>query len=408
MDRLALAVTLLAASSALAQDRGEAHAGLEIYAQPASGDWLVVITPTVNANVSATKWLRFDVSWLADVVTGATPRTYGPPDVVTAATRFTETRNVIGGGAQATFGPFTLSAGYSFGTENDYRSHLVRLGGKLDLFNHNTILNANYSHSFDSICDLAQPGVPLLLRQPLDTSRGCFAGIPSLATESLDIDTSELSLVQTISKKWIGSIIGSYQRLSGFQSNPYRRVRLSNGLFQAQESHPRLRNRGALTLRLRYAIEKWRASVGGDVRLYRDDWGVQSLTGEASWQQPFHRDRPAWRWAVRARGYVQSQAVFYRDAGHADSYDRAGPVGNFFTADQALAPIADLLLGARFTWTGTRPADRRYWRMFTDVEATFFFDYVKIFALSPDPPNAARTSGFASALIGAASVNGKF
>jgi hypothetical protein len=83
-------------------------------------------------------------------------------------------------------------------------------------------------------------------------------------------------------------------------------------------------------------------------------------------------------------------------------------VGGFFTADQALAPLADLLVGARFIWAGTRPAERRYWRMFTDAEATFLFDYLKIFALSPDPPNAGRTTGFASALVGGASFTGRF
>jgi hypothetical protein len=408
VGRYPLIVALLAAQSAWAQERGRARADIQVYAQPAANDFLLVITPRVDGDVAATKWLRFDVNALADVVTGATKRTYGPPDVVTAATRFNELRVSVGAGAAATAGPATISAGYQFGTENDYRSHLIRAGLKLDLLQHNTIITADYAHGFDSICDLDQSGVPILLRQPLDTSKACFSGVSGLTTEPLSIDTVEASLVQTITRSWLVGVVGSYQHLDGFQSNPYRRVRLSNGLYQAQESHPRLRNRGSLTLRVRHAFERWSASIGGDVRLYRDDWGIQSITGEASWEQPFHKARPEWRWQVRGRGYVQSGATFYRDAGRADSYDRMGPVGLYFTADQALAPLADLLLGARFIYANNRPSERRYWRMFSAVEASLLFNYVKIFALTPEPPNAERTRGFASALVFGASVTGKF
>src|SRR5206468_962804 len=110
------------------------------------------------------------------------------------------------------------------------------------------------SHAFDSVCDLDQPGVALTLRQPLDTSRGCFVGVAGLTEESLGIDTLEATLTQTLSKKIIGAISGTYQHLDGFQSNPYRRVRLFGGLEQPQESHPRLRDRGAVTARLRRAF----------------------------------------------------------------------------------------------------------------------------------------------------------
>src|SRR5262249_1696724 len=109
---------------------------------------------------------------------------------------------------------------------------------------------------------------------------------------------------------------------------------------------------------------------------------------------------------ARARGYVQSGAVFYRDAGNADSYDRAGPAGNFFTADQALAPLGDLLLGVNATYSTSR--ERRYARMFTQLDAALLFDYVKILALPPEPPNLARIDAWASALVVGLSGTGKF
>ena len=392
---------------AAADERGTAHASLQFYVQPAPSDALFIITPVVSGEAAALRWLKFDVSWSADVVTGATPRTYGRPDVVTAATRFSEFRNTLGVGASAAAGPVTISAGYACGTANDYRSHLLRVGAVVDLLQHNTILAANYDHSINRICDLDQGNIPLLLRQPLDSSRGCFAATPGLTEESLDVDTVELSATQTVTRSLIASLVGSYQHLSGFQSSPYRRVRLFEGEFQAQESHPRTRDRGAITARVRYAIERLHATLGGDLRLYGDTWGIKAITGEASWQQPFGR-QSNWRFVARLRGYVQSGASFYRDAGEANSYEIAGPAGNYFTADQELAPLADLFVGGRFLYAAKRPAGQRFIRMFTEGEVALFLDYMKIFALTPEPPNAPRTRGFVSALLLGASVTGHF
>lgn len=399
---------LLGRQEARGQERGEVQGGLRVVAQPVTPDWLVVFTPSVTGEVQARRWLRLGVDWSADVVSGATPRTYGSPDVVSSATPFTEVRNVIGGRAALTLGPATLEAGYTYGVENDYRSQLIHGRLTLDLAQHNTVIVATYGHGFDDICDLAQPGVPLLLRQPLDSARGCFADNPRLTTESLGSDSAELSLLQTWTPRFIAALVGSYTHLSGFQSNPYRRVRLFGGLFQAQESHPRRRDRGALTLRLRYAFPSLQATLGGDLRLYRDSWEVQSITGEIFWEMPLLRSAPAWRYLVRARGYVQSGALFYRDAGWADSYERAGPAGRYFTADQELAPLANLLLGARFSHASSHPAHRRRWRLFTEVEWTLSLDYLKIIALSPEPPNAPRARGWASALVIGLAGTGKF
>ncbi|HEX9105358.1 MAG TPA: DUF3570 domain-containing protein [Polyangia bacterium] len=402
------ALVVAAGGAARAQDLGEAHGGLRVFAQPATSDWLLVVTPSVSGKLQARRWLRFDVDWTADIVTGATPRTYGSPDVVTAATQMSEVRHVVSAGAAATVGPATISVGYAYGTENDYRSNLLRAGLTLDLANHDTTIVADYSHGFDRVCDLEQSGVPITRRQPLDTSKGCFAGTVGLTDESLNIDDLEVTLTQTLTQRLVGALGGSYQHLDGFQSNPYRRVRLSGGVEQAQESHPRVRDRGAFTARVRYAIAPLAATLGGDVRLYRDSWGVQSITGELIWDQPFHVSAPAWRYVARARGYAQSGATFYRDVGYTDSYERAGPVGSYFTADQELAPLADLVLGASFVHAASHAPEHRKWRMFTDVEWVLGLDWVKIFALTPEPPNAARTRGVASALVLSASVTGRF
>ncbi len=407
MSRVALAAlfTLVAARS-LADERGDAHAGLEVFAQPASGDLLLVVTPTVTGQTRAFDWLHVNVAWGADIVTGATPRTYGSPDVITAATMFTEVRNTIGTGADATFGRATVTAGYTYSTENDYRSHLIRTGLSLDLLDHDLVVAGTFDYSINRVCDLDQANLPVTLRQPLDNSRGCFSGAAGLTEEPLDIDTAELSLTLTLTPKLVAMLVGSYQHLDGFQSNPYQRVRLFDGAEQPQESHPMVRDRGAITARVRYAIQRLRASLGGELRLYRDTWGIQSITAGASWEQPFPSTN--WRFSGAVRGYLQSRAFFYRDAGEADSYEAVGPVGSFFTADQELAPLADLLLTGRFVYTTPRKGDRRIGGIFLHLETALVAQYLKIFALTPDPPNVARTQGFASGILFGLSLTGQF
>src|SRR5262249_45346577 len=161
-----------------------------------------------------------------------------------------------------------------------YRSHVLIAGAQLDLFRHNTILAGSYAHNFDSVCDLDNRGLSETMRQPLGTSGGCFSDRTGLTVEPLAIEAAELSLVQTLHRLWVASLFGSFEHLDGFQSNPYRRVRLDRGMVEAQESHPRLRDRGALGLRSRVAIPAVRGTLGADLRLYEDSWGIRSVTAE--------------------------------------------------------------------------------------------------------------------------------
>jgi hypothetical protein len=406
---LACALALLVAPArraAAVEYAGAVAAALSVFAEPAPTQHVVVVTPSAGARVQIGTHVAVAVDWTADIVTGATPRVYGSPDVVTAATAFDEQRNSIAATVEAGTGPFTARAGYRFGIENDYRSHVLVLGAALDLFAHNTLIAATYAHNFDSVCDLNNQGLPPTLRQSLGTSRRCFSGIAGLTEEPLDIDGVELSITQTLTPRLVGALIGSYEHLDGFQSNPYRRVRLNGGAIEAQESHPRLRDRGAVTGRLRYAVGATRGALGLDLRLYRDTWSIQSITVETSWDQLHLKDRLRWR--VRARWYQQSRASFYRDAGQANSYERAGPVGDFFTGDRELAPFGDLLLGGAIFYRPRPPAARRLGRIFTALDVGLRVDLVKVFAFTPSPPDVERTRGVVNALDVAVTALGQF
>src|SRR5205823_3012544 len=142
---------------------------------------------------------------------------------------------------------------YRYGIEHDYRSHVLSLSARADLFSKNTTIAAAWAHNFDSVCDLDNGALASTLRQPLGTSAGCFGGGGGLTTEPLAIDGAELSIAQALGPRLVAALAFGYEHLDGFQSNPYRRVRLRDGALLAQESHPRLRDRVSLTLRLRVA-----------------------------------------------------------------------------------------------------------------------------------------------------------
>jgi Protein of unknown function (DUF3570) len=386
---------------------GRVDAALHIFSEPAPSQTVVVVTPAVRGRADIKKWISLDVDWTADVVSGATPRTYGTPDAVTAATKFSDVRNSLGARAELRKGPFTGRAGYRFGIENDYRSHALVLGAEVDLFQRSTTLAVDYAHDFDSVCDLDNRGLPPTLRQPLGRSHGCFANTRGLTTESVGIDDLSLTVTQALTPRLIGSLVGTWQRVDGFQSNPYRQVRLDGGTLYAQESHPSLRDRGSVAARLRWAVPRLQRGVLGlDLRYYGDTWGVQSGTIDVSLDKE-HLDGKL-RWRAHVRYYQQSGAVFYRDAGRANSYENDGPVGRYFTGDRELAPLGDLVVGGLVAYRARAADGKRMGKIFRALELALDVDLVKVFAFTPQPPNHPRMTGVVDALALGLTLTGEF
>ena len=378
------ALAVLCMLSATAYGGGEGEVGLFVLHEPALGQPVVVVTPSLSATVDAKDWLRVGVDWTADIVTGATARTYGAVDAVSSATPFSEVRNTFGPRAEIRRGRFTVAAGYRFGIESDYRSHQLSLGASVDLNNRNTTLAIHYGHSFDSVCDLDQRGAGPLERQPLSTSLGCFSAT-GLVARSVDIDETSLSLTQVLSPKVIVAVVGNWERVDGFQSNPYRRVRLDGGRLFAQESHALLRDRGAVTLKLRAALPE-HVFIGADIRLYRDTWAVQSITAQLMASRRFG-DRL--QLEIRARLYEQTGAFFFRDAGRPDAYERTGPVGNWFTGDRELSPFGSLTGGTTLTYR----ALAQKWRALTSLDLRLSADVISLWSHALVAPSLPRSGG---------------
>ena len=397
--RAAICSTLLSAaicSTARGEDRIDA--AMSYFVEPAPHETLHVIHPSANGVIDLHRSVSLLLGYDADIVTGATPRTYGlPMDAISSATKFSDVRNVAHAGLEVRVGPTTLDAGYTFANENDYRSHSINASAKVDLWGKNTTFALSYAHNFDSVCDADNRGAMPLERRALSTSQGCFnPATQGLVVEPVAIDSYAASYTQVLSPIVLGELSVGAEIINGFQSNPYRRVRLFSGTVEAQESEPLLRERFSVQARLRVALKKLRAAVGGTGRFYWDSWNVKSGTIEVTWDQYLSR---AWLLRLRGRYYQQGRALFYRDAGETLSYDAVGPVGQYFTGDRELSPFRDYLAGFKISYLKTADERGKFWRWFEALDVNLKADLMKYDAMTPHPPNEARYAGLIDAII---------
>ncbi len=387
------AAVLVAAAVARAEDKVEVKA--EYFTEPSNVQPLHVFHPAVGLNVDAHRDFSLNFGYEADVVSGATPRTYGAMDAVSSATHFSDTRHAFHGGAELRLGPVAVDAGYTYGFENDYRSHAIDAAAKVDLWGKNTTFRLGYAHNFDSVCDVDNRGATPTERRSLGSSQGCFKNMLGLVEEPLAIDSYAASWTQVLTPIIVSDLAVSFQVLDGFQSNPYRRVRLF-GTVEAQESEPLLRQRVAIQPRLRFAVVRARGALGVLGRFYYDTWGIKSGTAEISWEEWLH---PQFLLRVRGRFYQQGRAIFYRDAGETLSYESVGPVGQYFTGDRELSPFRDYLVGMKLAWVRNADERGKVLRWFEQMDLNVKVDLVDYQPMTPLPPNQPRDVGLINALI---------
>jgi hypothetical protein len=393
-------IVILALSLSAAAARGENRwdTTTSYFVEPGRGQQLHVIHPQTTLTVDAHRVIGFRIGYDVDIVSGATPRIYGAaPDAISSATSFSDYRHSFHAATEVRAGPTTVGAGYTFSFENDYRSHSVDAGAKVDLWGKNTTFRLGYSHNFDSVCNVDNSGAQPLERRALAGSQGCFdPGTRGLTTEPLAIDSYYAAWTQVLSPILWTDLSMSFQAIDGFQSNPYRRVRLFQGTVDAQESHPTLRQRVAVQAQARLAIKKLRAALGAIARFYWDTWDVKSGTVEVTWDMYLSS-----RWLIRLRGrfYQQSRALFYRDAGESLSYESVGPVGQYFTGDREMSPFRNWLAGFKLTYARSAGEKGKLAKAFEAMDLSLRLDLMIYDPLTPLPPNDARNREAIDAMI---------
>lgn len=306
-----------------------------------------VVTPSAQLAADLGDSVTVAAGYEADIVSGASVAVVDAPsgdvDVITSATQLDDLRHTGSGSLQLRSESSSMTVGYSYGVEEDYRSHGISVTGRAEMFERNTAFEIGYARGFDHVCNLHQPRAQeAVARRRMDSSDGCFAedeDSPRIL-EALSIQTFQGSWTQAWTPILTTQLTLTSQLLHGQQGNPYRAVWL--GRTAAQENHPRDRARYAAGLAARLWIAPLEGALQAEGRIYRDTWDLRSVTAELAYEQTMPGGL---RLRARGRYYAQTGAVFYSD----DYAFR--PAGQYFTGDRELSPMRSLTVGGRLAWS---------------------------------------------------------
>lgn len=391
---LALLV-LCAPTLAWAEDRAEFSTALFAEKREGGKGGLTVVHPQADFGIDLGRFVTLDLAYAADAVSGATAQIY-QVDAVSAATTFSDLRNEGSFSLGFKGRRSRLSFGGTVGTERDYVSRQIGGAASIDLPGRNTTLALAYRHSFDEVCNkdnsMLTPleAKALLGSDPCD-KKGAIFGKDSALTrwEDISIDTVQVTLTQNLSPT-MNLQLGLYgQVLDGFQSNPYRRVRI--GPNAPQEHIPSTRARWSASARVNRYLPALKAAVHMDARFYDDTWGVVGGNFEAAYSQYVGKNL-----LVRffGRAYQQSAATFFKDAFF---YETESTAGEFFTGDRELSPVRNATVGAKITLISVG-ADKPVWGLFDKLQFNLRSDVLFLDLLAADDTEA-NTAGIDTQFI---------
>lgn len=365
--RIAIALLVIAPTSlAHSEDRAEISTALFQEQRDGGKGGLTVVHPQVDLGTDIGRHVTLDVGYSADAVTGATAAIY-QVDAVTGATTFSDLRNE-GRVALGFVGRRSrLSFASTIGTERDYLTRQFGGSASIDLPGRNTSIAIAYSHSFDDVCDKTNTNLMPLERVALTAADPCAksAGIIGKNTagetvwRDVSIDTAQATLTQNLSPTMNLQLALYGQIVEGFQSNPYRRVRV--GPNSPQEHIPDTRDRWSVTARLNRYMPKIRGAAHFSARFYNDSWEIYSGDVELAYSQYFGNSLLL---KFRARAFQQTAAKFFKDAFF---YETESTAGEYFSGDRELSPVRSALIGAKLTLI-TIGEDKPVWGLFDKLQ----------------------------------------
>ena len=368
---------------------------------------LLVINPTAELSVTPIDWLELHAGYEADIVSGATESLKGgrlsPVDIVSSATDFKDTRHVISGGFGLVRETTKLSATYGRGFESDYRSHSISVSASTTFLQKNTELSLAYGRGFDEVCTTAfADSDSASVKQPLDSSKGCFKNGENRATRDVDLDNFQTGWTQTWTPIFATQLVlyGALQH--GFLENPYRAVVIAPAGDQALENHPDNRLRLASALRAKLYVRPIKTAFSAGARIYRDTWDILGQTYELEAERYLWPELRLW---VHGRYYRQTEALFWSDD-YTGGEPQDGPRGQYWTGDREVSPLSSYLLGGRLIFRKSGSPEQRIAFVLLNFETSISFDFMKTslaeFTWGGTKPNDTL------AMIGSLGVRGEF
>lgn len=347
-----------------------------MFYEPSETSRLLVLTPAFDLGVHPTDWLEITAGYEADIVSGATEaiKSGELADIVSGATEFDDLRHVVHGNVAIERESTSLSVGYSYGTESDYRSQAFNVAVGTDFFQKNTEIELSYAHGFDTVCTSAYaPNLAPSARLRLDAAEGCFTSNDERAERDVSLDTLQAAWTQAWTPVLSTQLVLTGSIQNGFLENPYRGVVIAPAGDEALENHPDNRQRAAAALRGRYFVKPLDGAVGASARFYRDTWDVFGQTYELEAEKYL---TPAARIRLHARYYTQTGALFWSDD-YTGGEPETGPRGQYWTGDRELSPLSSYLLGARVLIKKEGTKDTRLLGILLAFQASAGIDFLK-------------------------------
>ncbi len=394
--QLTAAVVLVAGALALhgsiarAEDRTEVSSSLFVEKRDGNKGGLVVVHPQALFGIDLGRFVSLDVAYAADAVSGATATVY-QVDAVSTATKFSDLRHegTFSFGLHGRRSRLTMSG--TFGTERDYLSRQIGGVASIDLVGRNTTVALAYTHGFDQVCNkdngMATPlESKALVGDDKCAKSGGVSGKDTMGLtrwEDLSIDTAQMTLTQNFSPTMNAQFAVFGQIQEGFQSNPYRRVRI--GPNSPQEHIPDTRARWSVSARLNRYLPKLKAAAHFDARFYDDTWGVVGGNVELGYSQYLGKSLLL---RLHARVYQQAAATFFKDAFF---YETESTAGEYFTGDRELSPVRNVSFGGKLTVI-TISGDKPVWKVFDKLQLLAKGE-VMLFDALPADSVSANTGG---------------
>jgi hypothetical protein len=375
---------VVATCARLAHADDRAEVSTQVFEERRAGDkgGLTVVHPQADLETDVGRYTTLQAGYSADAVSGATATTY-QVDAVSSATKFSDLRQegTIGLGLHGRRSSLMITGG--FGTERDYLSHSIGGNASIDLPGRNTTVALAYSHSFDQVCDHDNGDAMPLERHALIGAEPClksggFWGKNDPGTtiwHDLDIDNAQATLTQNLTPTMNLQVALWGEILNGFQSNPYRRVKVGNN--SPQEHIPNERARWSITARLNRFLPAQHAAVHFSARAYDDTWRVAGGDLELGYSQYVGNSLLL---KIHARVYQQSAAKFFKDAFF---YETESTAGEYYTGDRELSPVRTAIFGAKLTLI-TVAGDKPVWHLFDKLQLNLKGDVLILDQLAAD------------------------
>lgn len=268
-------------------------------------------------------------------------------DVLTSASRYTEKRDENTFAVDILNNKSTIAVSLTRSEESDFDASTLSLNFSQDMFGDLTTVNMGFSRGDNSV------------------GRN---GDSSFDEES-DSRSYRLGVSQIFTKDLIVSFALESVTDEGFLNNPYRSVRYldtttadpNDFVFQF-EVYPRTRTSTAFAVRGKYFLERHSALSGG-IRIYNDNWGIESTTFEAGYTWPYQEK---WIFETSFRFYDQSKADFYSDL---FPFENAQ---NFLARDKELSTFQSITLGVGFSYE----LDNISWSRIKRGSLNFYLDHI--------------------------------